>query len=78
MIMYLNVSINYLSNINLFIRFYQNEKKKIYEKTKQINIFNINLELTSNCITNNHSKLKYIPISQIINHNMSKKINHNN
>ena len=28
----------------------------------------------SNCITNNHSKLKYISISQIINHNMSKKI----
>ena len=30
----------------------------------------------SNCITNNHSKLKYISISQIINYNMSKKINH--
>ena len=27
----------------------------------------------NNCIINNHSKLKYIPISQIINHNMSKK-----
>ena len=27
----------------------------------------------SNYITNNHSKLKYILISQIINHNMSKK-----
>ena len=32
----------------------------------------------SNNITNNHSKLKHISISQIINHNMSKKINHNN
>ena len=28
----------------------------------------------SNCITNNHLKLKYNSISQIINHNMSKKI----
>ena len=27
----------------------------------------------SNCITNIHSKLKHISISQIINHNMSKK-----
>ena len=27
----------------------------------------------SNCITNNHSKINHIPISQIINHNMSKK-----
>jgi len=27
----------------------------------------------SNYITTNHSKLKYIPMSQIINHNMSKK-----
>ena len=29
----------------------------------------------SNCIINNYSKLKYISISQIINHNMSKKNN---
>ena len=28
----------------------------------------------SNCIKNNYSKLKHISISQIINHNMSKKI----
>ena len=27
----------------------------------------------NNCITNNYSKLKYISILQIINHNMSKK-----
>ena len=27
----------------------------------------------SNCITNDHSKLKYISISQIINYNMSKE-----
>ena len=32
----------------------------------------------SNYITNNHSKLKHISILQIINHNMSKKVNHNN
>ena len=50
------------------------EMKKKW-KNKQINIFNINLGLTNNCIINNHSKLKHIPISQIINHNMSKKKN---
>ena len=47
-------------------------------KKKQINIFNIKFRTTSNCITNNYSKLKYISILQIINHNMSKKVDHNN
>ena len=28
----------------------------------------------SNCITNNHLKLRHVTILQIINHNMSKKI----
>ena len=32
----------------------------------------------SNCIINNHSKLKHISISQIISHNMSKKKNKKN
>ena len=32
----------------------------------------------NNCNTNNHSKLKHISILQIINHNMSKKVNHDN
>ena len=47
-----------------------------YEKNYYF--FNINSELMSNCITNIRSKLNRILISQIINHKMSKKINHNN
>ena len=41
---------------------------------KNNNNNNKNSKLMSNCITNNHLKLKYNSISQIINHNMSKKI----
>ena len=47
----------------------KNQKKKIYIQ---------NLEITNKCIANNYLKLKHISILQIINHNMLKKINHNN
>ena len=43
--------------------------KNIYIKFKTNNV---------TAITNNHSKLKYISISQMINYNMSNKIYHNN
>ena len=60
--------------------------KKKKNSTNQIDMnyeknyyyFNIDSELMSNCNTNIRSKLKRISISQIINHKMSKKINHNN
>ena len=62
------------------------QKKKIiinqidmdYEKPNKYIFLIYNLELMNSCITNNHSKLKHILISQIINHNMSNKINNNN
>ena len=34
-----------------------------YKKSNKYFFFNINSELSSNCITNNHSKLKHISIS---------------
>ena len=44
-----------------------------YENPKN-KYFYIKIRTISNCITNNNSKLKYISISHIINHNISKKI----
>ena len=83
----IHLFIKRVSRVDTFTRFYQNKNNNNNFSIKQIDMnyenpknkyFYIKIRTISNCITNNNSKLKHILISHIINHNMSKKINHNN
>ena len=65
----------------MIIIFYQKKKFNLKITDFSTNMIDLNYEKQnkmSNCITNNLSKLKHISILQIINHNISNKINNNN